>query len=284
MSKSNKIFIQAALCGAGTTKKMNPDVPITPDEIAADTVACVKAGAAIVHVHVRDSEGKDCSDTAIYKETSDKIRDALAKEGLDCVLNLTTSGSRFPDEDRVRHLGVCMPEMCSYDPGSLNWGYKGVFLNRPSFLEMCGAESIRLNIKPECEVFDGGMMGAIDYYVKNGFVKDPVHYQFVLGVAGGMPGDVSSLSYLLPRMRPDSTWSITGIGKSHLPCLLMGLALGADGLRVGLEDNLYYSRGELTTNPKLVERACNLAIMSGRQVATAQETREILGLTKHVNF
>ena len=284
MSKSNKIFIQAALCGAGTTKAMNPSVPLTPDEMAADTVACVKAGASIVHIHARDENGVDCVSTEIFKKISDKIRDALAKEHLDCVLNLTTSGSRFSDEERVSHLGVCLPEMCSYDPGSLNWGYKGVFLNRPGFLELCGQESQRLNIKPECEVFDGGMMGAVDYYANKGFIADPIHYQFVLGVAGGMPGDMASLSYLLPRMRKDSTWSITGIGKAHLPCLLMGLAAGADGLRVGLEDNIYYARGELTTNPKLVERAANLAVLSGREIATAQDTRELLGLKKHVDF
>lgn len=279
-----KLIVQVCVCGAGTTKKQTPHVPITPDEIARDVVACAKAGAAIAHIHVRDKDGVNCMDTAVFEETCAKTREALARENLDIVLNLTTSGSKFSDDLRLAHLHSCLPEMCSYDPGTLNWGYKSVFLNTPVFLERLGREAQELEIKPEVEIFDGGMMGAVDYYVKNGFLKAPVHYQFVLGVAAGMPGDISSLSYLLPRMQPGSTWSITGIGKAHMPMMLAGLAEGADGLRVGLEDNIYYEKGVLATNPQLVERAVRLGEMAGRSIATAQEAREILGLKKHVAF
>ena len=275
-----KLIIQACLLGAGTNKKQNVNVPNTPDEIAEDVVNVTKAGASIVHLHVRDKNGVNCMDTEVFKEVVDKSKERLLKENLDVVFNLTTSGSKFSDDLRLGHLPVCKPEMCSYDPGTLNWGYKTVFLNTPEFLEKLGKYSQELEIKPEVEVFDAGMMGAVEYYAKNGFLKEPVHYQFVLGVAGGMPGDSESLGYLLPKMIHGSTWSITGIGKYHMPAMLLGLAEGADGLRVGLEDNIYFDKGVLATNTQLVERACRLGELANRSIATASEAREILGLIK----
>ena len=273
-----KLIVQACLCGAGTTKKQTPHVPITPDEIAADVVNVAKAGAAIAHIHVRDKDGVNCMDTNVFKEVCDKAREGLARENLDIILNLTTSGSKFSDEERLGHLPVCKPEMCSYDPGTLNWGYQTVFLNTPAFLEKLGLYAQELGVKPEIEIFDAGMMGAVDYYVNKGILKAPLHYQFVLGVAGGMTGDAESLAYLLPKMRAGSTWSITGIGRFHMPCMLLGLAEGTDGLRVGLEDNIFFDKGVLATNVQLVERACKMSELAGRSVATAQEAREILGM------
>ena len=273
-----KLIVQACLCGAGTTKKQTPHVPITPDEIAADVVNVAKAGAAIAHIHVRDKDGVNCMDANVFKEVCDKAREGLARENLDIILNLTTSGSKFSDEERLGHLPVCKPEMCSYDPGTLNWGYQTVFLNTPAFLEKLGLYAQELGVKPEIEIFDAGMMGAVDYYEKKGILKAPLHYQFVLGVAGGMTGDAESLAYLLPKMRAGSTWSITGIGRYHMPCMLLGLAEGTDGLRVGLEDNIFFEKGVLATNVQLVERACKMSELAGRSVATAQEAREILGM------
>ena len=217
-------------------------------------------------------------------EICDKTREALAKENLDVVLNLTSSGSKFSEDLRLAHFPVCKPEMCSYDPGTLNWANSYVFLNTPQFLERLGKLAIDLDIKPEIEVFDGGHMQSVEHYVKIGALKQPVHYQFVLGVTGAMPGNMDSLNYLLPKMLPGSTWSITGIGRSHLPCLLLGLANGCDGLRVGLEDNIYLEKGVLATNTQLVERAVRLSVQAGREIATAADAREILGLTKHVDF
>jgi uncharacterized protein (DUF849 family) len=222
--------------------------------------------------------------TETFIEICDKVRNALAKENLDCVINLTSSGSKFSEDLRVAHLPICKPEMCSYDPGTLNWANSYVFLNTPQFLERLGKLAIDEGIKPEIEVFDGGHMQSVEHYVKIGALKTPVHYQFVLGVTGAMPGNMDSLNYLLPKMLPGSTWSITGIGRSHLPCLLLGLANGADGLRVGLEDNIYYEKGVLATNAQLVERAVKLGEMAGREIATAADTREILGLTQHVKI
>lgn len=277
-----KVIITAALCGAGTMKSQTPHVPVTPEEIAADVVAVAKAGAAIAHIHVRDENGKNTMEKKRYVEVVEKVRKAVQEEGLDIVINLTTSGSAFSEEVRVAHLPELLPEMCSYDPGSMNWANSYIFLNSPKFLETLGTISQELGIKPELEIFDGGMIGNVDHYVKKGYLKKPLHYQFVLGVPGGMPGTIESLSYLLPKIQPESTWSITGIGKSHLPMMLAGLAAGCDGLRVGLEDNIYLGKNELATNAQLVERAVELSKIAGREIATAEETRQILGLKKQM--
>ena len=275
-----KLIITAALCGAGTKKEQTPHVPVTPDEIASDVVAVAKAGAAIAHIHVRDENGKNTMETEKYIEVMDKVKEAVEEAGIDIVINLTTSGSAFSEEVRLAHLPVLLPEMCSYDPGSMNWANSYVFLNTPGFLEKLGTVTQELEIKPELEIFDGGMIGNVDYYVKKGYLKGPLHYQFVLGVPGGMPGNVESLAYLLPKLQPGSTWSITGIGKSHVPMMLAGLSEGCDGLRVGLEDNIFFEKGVLATNAQLVERAVNLGQLAGREIATAEDARIMLGLRK----
>lgn len=278
----NELIISVAMCGAGTTKQQTPHVPLTPDEIAADVVACAKAGAAIAHIHVRDRDGNNTMDTDVFVETVNKTREAVAKAGLDIVLNLTTSGSKFPDELRLAHLAACKPEMCSYDPGSMNWANSYVFMNTPLFLEKLGKLAQEQEVRPEVEIFDAGMLGNVEYYLKKGVLKAPVHYQFVLGVSGGMPGNIESLAYLQPKLPEGSTWSITGIGRSHVPMMLAGLAAGCDGLRVGLEDNIMYEKGVLATNAQLVKRAVRLSKEAGRTIATAQDARRILNLEKKV--
>lgn len=277
---SDKLIITAALCGAGTTKEQTPYVPITPEEIANDAVACVRNGAAIIHIHVRDEQGKNSMDTALFAHVVQMVRKRLTEENLDAVLNLTTSGSSWSEDTRLAHLPVLKPEMCSYDPGTMNWGNSYVFLNTPAFLERLGLLSQELDIKPEIEIFDAGMIGTVEYLLRKGFLKAPCHYQFVLNVPGGMPGTIESLAYLLPKLPPNSTWSITGIGASHLPMMLAGLAAGCNGLRVGLEDNVYMKKGVLATNAELVKRAVELAQTANRQIANAAEAREILGLKK----
>lgn len=276
-----RLIITAALCGAGTTRKQSPYLPITPEEIAADTIACAKAGAAIVHIHARDEAGNNTMDTARFCQVVDTIREACEKENVDVVLNLTSSGSKFSEELRLAHLPILKPEMCSFDAGSMNWGTSYIFKNSPEFLEQLGTLTQKEDIKPECEIFDSGMMRQVENYVRTGILKPPVHYQFVLGVSGAMRGNMDSLAFLGPKMLPGSTWSVTGIGRDHMPCMLMGLAAGCTGIRVGLEDNVYLEQGVLATNVQLVERACKLGELAGRSIATAAEAREILGLTKH---
>lgn len=276
----NKLIISAALTGVGTTREQSPYVPLTPDEIATDVVNVARAGAAIAHLHVRDANGKNSMETALFTEVVELVRRRMREEGMDIVLNLTTSGSSWPEDVRLAHLPVLKPEMCSYDPGTMNWANSYVFLNTPVFLERLGTLTQELGIKPELEIFDAGMMGNVDHYVKKGFLKTPLHYQFVLGVPGGMPGNTESLSYLLPKMQPGSTWSITGIGRAHMPMMLAGLSERCDGLRVGLEDNVLMSKDVPAANAQLVARAAELARIAGRDIATPEETRRILNLKK----
>jgi uncharacterized protein (DUF849 family) len=281
--KTNKVMITCALCGGGTTRKQSAFLPLTPEEQAIDAVKAVKAGASIIHVHFRDENGLNTMETDRAVETTNAIRAALRAENLDAVINLTSSGTKFPEDMRLAHLPILKPELCSYDPGTLNWANSYVFLNTPPFLERLGLLTQELDIKPELEIFDAGMIGNVEYYYKKGFLKGPLHYQLVLGVPGGMPGTVESIAYLSGKLPKDATWSITGIGKAHMPCLLGGLAAGCDGLRVGLEDNVNLYKGVPATNEQLVQQAVSIAKMAGREIATAAEAREILGVTKKVD-
>lgn len=275
-----KLIIAAALTGAWPTKAMSPYVPMTPDEIAADAVACVKAGASMLHIHVRDENEKGSMDTERFKAAYYAVKQALNESGVDAVINLTTSGqSGVSDEIRMAHLVALKPEMCSFDAGTMNWG-AGVFMNSPAFLEKLCHCVLENDIKPEIEVFNGSMMVNAAEYAQKGLLKQPAHYQFVLGGAGAMKGTVRNLQFYHDMLPQGSTWSVTGVGKAHLPMLLAGLAMGADGVRVGLEDNLYYTRGQLATNAQLVARAAALAQLAGREPATAAEARELLGITR----
>lgn len=275
----NKLIISAAITGTGTTKEMNPNVPISPAEIASDSVEVVRAGAAIVHIHVRDRNGAGTMDTEIFEEVYSAVRHALRQNGLDAILNLTTSGGGgATPELRMAHLHRLKPEMCSFDAGTMNWAHRTVFQNPPEFLDQLCACVKEEKIKPEIEIFDGGMMGNALHLMKLGRLEPPCHFQFVLGQLGGMAGTIDSLTYLYKLLPSGSTWSLTGIGQSHIPMMLAGLALGCDGLRVGLEDNLYFSRGIKTTNRALVERAVQLSMLAGREIASAAEARSILRL------
>lgn len=275
MDLKNKVIITAALTGAMTPKDINPYIPLTPEEIAKDAYNCWKAGASVVHLHMRDDEGLGTMDKEKFKKTVELIK---GYKDCDVVINCTTSGdSRAGDEERMAHLKYVKPEMASYDAGSFNWMPGGVFENSPKFLNELGILMGELDIKPEFEIFDSGMMGIVNYYKKKGVLKAPLHYQFVLGVLGGMEATVENLLYLKNKLPENSTWSAFGIGKDHLKILYATLALGGH-VRVGLEDNVYYAKGVPATNVQLVERAKRLIEEFGKEVATPREAREILGL------
>lgn len=271
-----KTIITVAPTGAWPTKKDNPNVPMTPEEIAEDVYECYKAGASVAHLHMRDDEGRGTMDKERFEKTV-----ALIREKCDIVLNLTTSGDlNATDETRQAHLKSIRPELASYDCGSMNWMHTSVFLNTPSFLEELGYTMQEYGVKPEIEIFDAGMIYNSLYYLKKGVLKAPLHYQFVLGAPGGMEATVENLVFLKNLIPEGSTWSAFGIGKGHIPIMLATIALGGH-IRVGMEDNVMFAKGELAkSNAQFVTRAANLIRESGNEVATPDEARQILGLTK----
>lgn len=277
MGLENKVIITAALTGAMTPKELNPNIPLTPEEIAEDAYNCWKAGAAVVHLHMRDDKGFGTMDKEKFKKTIDLIK---GKTDCNVVINCTTSGdNKASYEERMAHLPYVNPEMASFDAGSFNWMPFGIFDNSPQFLNILGEKMKELNIKPEFEIFDSGFMNIVKYYGKKGVVEAPYHYQFVLGVLGGMEATVKNLVYLKDMLPEGATWSAFGLGKSHLPIMYSTLALGGH-IRVGLEDNVYYSHGELATNVKLVQRAVRVIKELGKEPATSDEARQILGINK----
>ncbi len=290
MAKTNKVIISACLCGAGTRKEQAPTVPYTPEEIAHQVVDVAKAGASIAHIHVRKDkvnedgtviEGFKSMDLGMFTEAVQLSRKYCKEAGVDIVVNLTTSGGEYEDYKRLQHLGALKPEMCSFDPGTLNWANSYIFENSPRFLNQLGEEVVKQDVKPEFEVFDTGHIDSVMYYCKKWNIPQPPHIQFIMGVGGAMPGTGGNLAFLVDKLPTGATWSVSGIGRAHMPMMLAGLALGCDGLRVGLEDNIMFSKGVVATNVQLVERAVDLCKMAGREIATAQDAREILGITRN---
>ncbi len=270
----NKVILTVATTGAWPSKKDTPYIPLQPEEIAEEVYACYKAGASVAHIHVRDDENKASMSFEKFEKTVKLIR-----EKCDIVLNLTTSGGiGLTDEIRMKPFIELKPEMASYDCGSMNWMHSTVFENSPAFLEKLGNAMIDNNVKPEVEIFDAGMIYNALYYQKKGILKGPLHFQFVLGAAGGMAATVENLVFLKSLIPEGSTWSALGIGKQHIPIMYAALALGGN-IRVGMEDNIYYSPKRLAkSNVEFVERTKRIVAEMGREIATPDEARKILGL------
>ena len=294
MGKSNKVMIQVCLCGAGTKKAQAPTVPYTANELAEQILECAKAGASIAHIHVREDKmvngemqiGYKSMSLQKFTEAVEKTRELCKKEGVDIIINLTTSGGEYEDVKRLQHLGALKPEMCSFDPNTINWANSYIFENSPRFLNLLSQEVVKQDVKPEFEVFDTGHIDSVMYYVNKHGIPKPPHIQFIMGVGGSMPGTAENLAFLVGKLPEGATWSVSGIGRCHMPMMLAGLALGCDGLRVGLEDNVVYGKDEngnkiIATNEMLVKRAVELAKLAGREIATADEAREILGITRN---
>lgn len=275
---SEKVIITVATTGGYTTKENNPNVPLTPQEIANEVFESYKVGAAVAHIHVRDEQGRPTMDFEKFKETVALIRDKC-----DIVINITTSGGTgFDDDERMKPFVELLPEMASFDCGTMNWQHSTVFENNPQFLEKLGKKMQEVNVKPEIEIFDPGMLYSALYYQKIGVLKGPLHFQFVLGASGGIAATVENLVYLKSLLPEDATWSAFGIGKNSTPLLMTTLALGGH-VRVGMEDNSYLFKGVLAqSNVDFVNRAKLLIKELGKEVATPEDARNILGLTKKV--
>lgn len=275
---SEQVIITVATTGAWPSKEDNPTIPLTPKEIAEDVCECWQVGAAVAHLHMRNDQGRGTMCKEKFKETV-----ALIREKCDIVLNLTTSGDlQATDETRMAHLIEIKPELASYDCGTMNWGHNSVFYNTPQFLETLGKVMQENGVKPEVEIFDGGMIYNSLYYLKKGVLRAPVHYQFVLGAPGGMDATIKNLVFLQSLIPENSTWSALGVGKGHLPILYTALAMGGH-VRVGMEDNVFYSKGVLArSNSEFVARAVRIVNECNKTPATPDQAREILGLKKSV--
>lgn len=277
---AKKTIITAAVTGAWPKKENNPNVPITPSEIADDVYACWKAGAAIAHLHMRDSDGNGTMSTEKFQETTALIKNRYPD--CDIIINLTTSGDIHADDDlRLAHIEKLKPEMASYDCGSMNWLHSGLFINSPAFLERCGNLFQELHVKPEIEAFDPGMIANAAYYLKKGVLKAPLHFQFCMGCANGITGSVKTLLFMKETMEqlcPGSTWSCFGVGHSSMEILYAALALGGH-IRVGMEDNIMYAEGTLAdSNAQFVKRTVRVIEEYGNEAATPDEARQILSL------
>jgi len=270
-----KLIITVGITGSRITKEQTPYIPITPEEIAQSGIEAWRAGASILHVHVRDPKtGLGTQDVPIFKEVVDRIRSET-----DAILCLTTSGipgRNLPTQERLNPLSL-NPELVSFDAGSINMG-ENVFLNLPEFLETLAKETLARGIKPEIEVFEVGMVFTCLRYLGKSLLKPPLHFQFVLGTPNGMPATPKSLLHLCEIIPQGSTWSVIGIGQSQIPMAMMAMIMEGH-IRVGLEDNIYYSKGVLAkNNAQLVERIIRIAKEYGREIATPNNARKILSL------
>ncbi len=275
----NKRIITVATTGAWPTKENTPNVPIEPAEIAEEIYNCWKAGAAIAHIHCRDDNGKAAM---IFEKFEETVRLVRAKKDCDIILNITTSGGvNLKEEDRLKPFYELKPEMASYDCGTMNWQHTTVFENNPAFLEKLGMMMQEVNVKPEIEAFDPGMIYNAAYYIKKGVLKAPCHFQFCMGVPGGIAATAKNLVFMkgvMDEVAPGSTWSAFGVGKGAMEIMFAAIALGGH-IRVGMEDNVLYKKGVIAdSNMQFVARAKRCIEEFTCEVATPDEARAILGL------
>lgn len=270
------LIITAAITGAETTKEMNPALPTTPEEQAADAAACVRAGAAVIHLHVRDRAGKPSQALPDFKAAIETIRAACDPKP---IIQISTGGAvGAPMEGRIQPIIQFRPEMASLNIASMNFG-DDVFLNTPGDVKNLARHMQELKVIPEVEVYDAGHVEIARRLLKEGLLSHPIHYQFVLGVPGGLSGAPRNLQFMVDSIDREDTWAVAGIGRYELPCSVMAVAMGGH-VRVGFEDNVYYHKGVLAKgNAELVARVKRIADECGRPVAGPEEARRLLGIS-----
>jgi len=291
---NRQVIITCAVTGAGDTVGKHPAIPVTPKQIAEAALEAASAGAAVAHIHVRDPEtGKASRDPALYREVMDRIR----ASGSDVIVNLTAGmggdlfigpdhePSRFgPDTDlvgaetRAAHIAELLPEICTLDCGSLNFGDGSlVYVSTPDILRRQAGIIQRLGVKPELEIFDTGNLWFAKQMLDEGLLNAPPLFQFCLGIPWGMPPEPRMMLALRDMLPKGSIWAGFGIGRMQMPMVAQAVLLGGN-VRVGLEDNLYLDRGVPASNGSLVERAVTIIEALGSTVAGPAEARKILGL------
>lgn len=292
------VVITCAVTGSGATQDKHPDLPKTPAQIADSAIEAAKAGAAVVHLHVREDDGTPCRDPKKFKEVCDRVRDS----GVDVVLNLTAGmGGDLtlgPPEDpmaineaetdmagwseRLDHVRECLPEICTLDCGTMNFGNGNyVMTNTPPMLRALAKGMQDIGVKPEVEVFDTGHLWLAKQLHKEGLLDDPPLFQLCLGIPYGAEANTTAMKAMADLMPAGANWSGFGISRMQMPMVAQAVLLGGN-VRVGLEDNLYLEKGVLATNAQLVERARNIIELMGARVCTAEEAREKFALKKLV--
>ena len=287
-----KVMISCAVTGSADTPGKNPAVPVTPAQIAQSALDAAKAGAAIVHIHVRDPQTtKPSMDGALYREVVDRLR----QSGTDVVINLTTGpGARFlpgPEDpwkpgpatnlknpaERVKHVVELRPEICSLDMGSMNMGGYA-FINTQGYLEAMAVAIRDAGIVPELEVFEAGHLLLARRMIETGHIKSPGMFQICLGISWGQPATPEAMTYMRGLLPQNSPWFAFGISLHQFPMVAQAVLLGGH-VRVGLEDNIYLGKGQLApSNAALVEKAARIIEVLGDQVATPADARQMLGI------
>lgn len=297
LQMNRDVFITCAVTGSGGTQDRSPHVPRSPKEIADSAIEAAKAGAAVVHCHVRDPEtGAPSRDLALYREVTDRIRDAE----VDVVLNLTAgmggdmvfgdtenplpvnaSGTDMVGAtERMAHIAECRPEICTLDCGTMNFAEADyVMTNTPGMLRAMGQMMTDLGVKPEIEAFDTGHLWFATQLVKEGILEDPALVQLCMGVPWGAPNDLNTFLAMVNNVPQNWTWSAFSLGRDQMAYAAQSVIAGGN-VRVGLEDNLWLEKGVLATNAQLVERAVGVIEGIGGRIIGPQDVREKLGLTK----
>jgi uncharacterized protein (DUF849 family) len=294
---SREVFITCAVTGSGSTQDRSEHVPRSPAQIAASAIAAAKAGAAVVHCHVRNPQtGKPSRDPALYREVVDRIRDSAT----DVVINLTAGmggdlilgppeaplpinpvGTDMGSaEDRMRPIADCLPEICTLDCGTMNFAEADyVMTNTPGMLRAMGGMMTALGVRPEIEAFDTGHLWFAKRLVEEGVLRGPALVQLCMGVPWGAPNDMNTFMAMVNNVPPDWTWSAFSLGRDQMPYVAAAVVAGGN-VRVGLEDNLWLDKGVLARNEDLVERAVGIIERLGARVLDPAETRQKLGLVK----
>ncbi|GHI50114.1 MULTISPECIES: 3-keto-5-aminohexanoate cleavage protein [Streptomyces] len=295
MPMTENVIITCALTGAGDTVRKSPHVPVTPEQIARNAVEAAAAGAAVVHIHVRDPETGDPSrDPKLYREVVERIKET----GTDVVINLTAGmgGDLVIDPDdplthlpgtdlvggleRLPHVEDLLPDICTLDCGSLNFGDgSNLYVSTPDMLR-AGARRIQeLGVRPELEIFDTGQLWFAKQLLAEGLLDAPTVFQLCMGIPWGAPADPGVLQSMVNMLPDGARWASFALGRMQMPWVAQSILLGGH-VRVGLEDNLYLGKGNKATNAQLVERAVTLTESIGARVATPDEARTTLGLKK----
>lgn len=295
---SRKVILTCAVTGNAPFNPKHPAFPVTPKQIAESCVEAAGAGASIVHIHVRNPEtGAGTRDPKLFKEVVDRVRSS----GVNIVLNLTCGMGAFflpdpenearglpesdviPTAERVKHLEMCLPEIASLDittGNQVEGPLEFVYLNTTRTLRQMAKRFQELGVKPELETFSPGDILFGNQLVKEGLIDGPPLYQMVLGVLWGAPAGAETMIYQRGLLPSGAHWAAFGIGREQMPMAAQAALLGGN-VRVGLEDNLYLSRGVFATNGQLVERARSMVENMGMSIATPDETRQILQLRNH---